>query len=112
MHYLNQQHATILQQDNARPHTARHTHDTLQRHNINTLNWPAHSPDLSPIEHVWDMLGRRIKENHDVNNINELTQALLHEWHQIPLTEIQKLIRSMRRRCVAVINANDGDTRY
>ncbi|GFY06704.1 transposable element Tcb2 transposase [Trichonephila clavipes] len=45
-----------FQQDNVRPHTARVSQDCL--HTITTLPWPAQSIDLSPIEHIWDHLGR------------------------------------------------------
>ncbi|GFW29765.1 transposable element Tcb2 transposase [Trichonephila clavipes] len=46
----------IFQQDNARHYTARISQDCL--HTVTTLPWPALSPDLSPIEHVWDYLGQ------------------------------------------------------
>ena len=42
----------ILQQDNARPHTARIVQQYLQQQQVDVLPWPANSPDLSPIEHV------------------------------------------------------------
>ncbi|GFV96805.1 transposable element Tcb2 transposase [Trichonephila clavipes] len=45
----------IFQQDNARPHTARVSQDCLRT--VTTLPWPARSPYLSPIEHIWDHLG-------------------------------------------------------
>ena len=44
----------MFQQDNARAHTARITRDFLQQHNIRLLPWPALSPDLNPIEYLWD----------------------------------------------------------
>ncbi|CAH1996830.1 unnamed protein product [Acanthoscelides obtectus] len=48
------------QQDNARPHVARVTIDFFQHNDVTLLPWPPRSPDLSPIEHVWDMMGRRL----------------------------------------------------
>ena len=76
------------------------------------LQWPARSPDLSPNEQLWDHLGRQVRERHDVNNIRDLERALQAEWVSIPLQVIRKLICSMRRRCLAVLAANDGQTRY
>ncbi|GFU50641.1 transposable element Tcb2 transposase [Trichonephila clavipes] len=46
----------IIQQDNAWPHTARVSQDGLCT--VTTLPWPARSPDLSPIEYIWNHLGR------------------------------------------------------
>ncbi|GFV58726.1 transposable element Tc1 transposase [Trichonephila clavipes] len=56
--FLNGLPGAIFQQDNARPHTARVAQDFL-RH-FQTLPWPARSPDLSPVEHVWDQLKRQM----------------------------------------------------
>ncbi|UYV74518.1 VPS53, partial [Cordylochernes scorpioides] len=50
--FLSHHPGLTFQQDNARPHTARVTMDCLQ--SCRTLLWPARSPDLSPIEHIWD----------------------------------------------------------
>lgn len=58
--YLQQLQDPIFQQDNARPHTAAVTRNFLRQANVTVLPWPARSPDLSPKEHVWDMIGRRL----------------------------------------------------
>ena len=54
----------VFQQDNARPHVAVHSRAFLQRHRIGNrvpLPWPARSPDLNPIKHVWDSMGRHLR---------------------------------------------------
>ncbi|WAR24983.1 TC1A-like protein [Mya arenaria] len=92
--------------DYARPLSARLTTDFMTRQIINVLPWPAFSPDLSPIEHLWDQLGRRVYCVRHVINKAELVQALREEWNTIPQYRTQRLIRSMRRRCQSVLDAN------
>lgn len=110
--FLRQGNADVLQHDNARPNTARVTQDFLRRNNVQVHNWPARSSDLSPIEHLWDCLGRKVRRRYDVNNLRDLERALHQEWLNIPLQVIKRLINSMRRRCLAVINKAGGHTRY
>ena len=43
------------------PHIARLVQDSLQQNNVNVIPWPARSPDLSPIEHMWDEMDRRLR---------------------------------------------------
>ncbi|KAK7101734.1 hypothetical protein V1264_020071 [Littorina saxatilis] len=89
-----------FQHDNARPHTARLTTNFLAANNVNTLPWPSLSPDLNPIEHAWDELGRRL--NARVNappNRRQLFQALQQEWDNILQQTLRRLIASMPRRC-------------
>ncbi|GFU65962.1 transposable element Tcb1 transposase [Trichonephila clavipes] len=64
------------------------------------MDWPAYSPDLNPIEHVWDMLGRRIAAHQPpLTCPSELRRALFDEWCNIPQDQIDNLILSMPRRC-------------
>ena len=58
---------TILQQDNACPRTARATTQILTANNVNVMEWPLMSPDLSPIEHIWDELDRRVHARLDLS---------------------------------------------
>lgn len=103
----------IFQHDNARPHTARMTNDYLAANNITTLPWPSMSPDLNPIEHLWDVLDRRVRARESAPATpNELFLALQEEWEAIPAQTISNLIASMPRRCRAVIAAEGGHTPY
>jgi transposase len=103
----------VFQQDNARPHSARFTTQFLTANNILTLSWPSLSPDMNPIEHLWDQLQRRVcRRNVYPANRRELWQALQEEWAAIPQAHIRHLITSMPRRCQSLIDARGGHTPY
>ncbi|GFW89119.1 transposable element Tc3 transposase [Trichonephila clavipes] len=77
------------------------------------MDWPAYSPDLNPIEHVWDMLGRRIAARQlSPTCLSELRRALLDEWCNIPQYQIDNLILSMLRRCKTCIASSGRHTPY
>lgn len=78
---------------------------------IHVLPWVPYSPDLNPIEHLWDNLGRRVNARNPVNRM-ELIRILQEEWVQIPQEEIATLVSSMRNRCVACVKARGGHIRY
>ena len=102
-----------LQQDNARPHTARVVQQFLTQNNVNVLPWPARSPDMSAIEHVWDEMDRRLRRSpNPPATLQQLQQRLQQIWNNIPQHCHARLVHSMRRRCVACINAAGGHTRY
>ncbi|GFW96922.1 transposable element Tc1 transposase [Trichonephila clavipes] len=65
--FLNGLPGAIFHQDNARPHTARVSQDFLRY--FQTLPWLARSPDLSPVEHVWDQLRRQMPSFDSVHDL-------------------------------------------
>ena len=71
-------------QDNARPHTARHTREFLAQAGVPLLDWPARSPDLNPIEHMWDELERGLCERAvQPTTLDELWATLKTMWQRI-----------------------------
>ncbi|GBM88856.1 Transposable element Tcb1 transposase [Araneus ventricosus] len=103
----------IFMDDTARPLRARLVRNYLESETIPQMEWPASSPDLNPIEHVWDMLGRRIAgRSVPLGTLHELQQAVLQEWALLTQQTINDTIASMPRRCQACISARGYHTRY
>ena len=77
------------------------------------LDWPAQSPDLNPIEHLWDELERQLQARPNLpTSVPNLTNALVAEWKQVPAAMIQHLVESLHRKVEAVIAAKEGPTPY
>ncbi|GFS57541.1 transposable element Tcb1 transposase [Trichonephila clavipes] len=89
----------LFMDDNTRPHRANIVDECLQSEDITRMDWPAYSPDMNPIEHVWDMLDRRLAARQPPPTcLPELRRALFDEWCNIPQDQIDNLILSMPRR--------------
>lgn len=102
-----------FQHDNARRHITHVCRDRQRAAGVRVLQWPAESPDLNPIEHLSDVLGRNVRDRPvQPNNLDELFVALQEEWRRIPVGTIRTLIRSMPRRCQAVLQRHGRQTRY
>ena len=101
------------QDDNATPHRARVVLDFLQQGNVTKMEQPPRLPDCNPIEHLWDELDPAISSmDNPPQNLDELRQALLDKWAQIPVQRLQRLLASMPRRLAAIIAARGGNTWY
>ncbi|GFV35039.1 transposable element Tcb1 transposase [Trichonephila clavipes] len=90
----------LFMDDNARPHRANIVDECLQSEDITRIVLHAYSPDLNSIEHVWDMLSRRIVARQPPPIcLPEVRWAMLDEWCNILQDQIDNLIVSMLRRC-------------
>jgi hypothetical protein len=94
----------IFQQDNARVHTARKVMEFFEEKNITLLPWPAHSPDLNPMKHIWTYT----KHEQDQNPVpprtpDELWERFQDIWVKIPKDFLQNLYESIPKRLREVI---------
>ncbi|GFU61425.1 transposable element Tcb2 transposase [Trichonephila clavipes] len=90
----------LFMDDNAPCHRTVAAEQLLETEDIERMDWPARSPDLNPIEHVWDFLDRRLAARTlPPVTIRELRLALQDEWAAMPQQLIDTLILSMGRRC-------------
>ena len=85
----------------------------LEDHGFQVLSWPAQSPDLNPIEHLWAHLKRRVTY-YEVppKGILELWDRVQEEWDKIEAELCQNIIESMPRRIEAVLKAKGGCIEY
>lgn len=100
-----------FQQDNAPCHKARAVTSWFTQNNIRVLDWPPQSPDLSPIENLWDFLKGKVSI-YKCSSKAVLKQKIFEEWEKIPRDYCQTLVASMPSRIRAVIRAHGGHTKY
>lgn len=107
-------------QDNAPIHKSRKVLQAFEDAGIPLLDWPPHSPDLNPIEHLWWVLKKEIYEanphllyeGRSENDYISFQTAIEQAWAAIPSDKIRGLIDSMPRRIQAVLDAKGGHTKY
>ncbi len=103
----------IFQQDLAPAHTAKSTKSWLNDHGVGVgvRAWPANSPDLNPIENLWCIVKRKMR-NKRLKSADALKASVKETWASIPPQQCHKLITSMPRRIEAVIKAKGAPTKY
>ncbi|GFX66373.1 transposable element Tcb1 transposase [Trichonephila clavipes] len=87
--------------------------DCLDSEGIQRLVWPVRSPDLNPIENVWDALGRQVAgRNYPPTSKNTLIRALTEEWDKLPQQLLDNVVQSMVRRVECCITLHGGHIPY
>ena len=109
-----------FQQDNASIHRSGEITTWFERNGIILLNWPPCSPDMSPIENLWNILKRRLRRifphlrdlKDNYADRVEFQRCVEIAWNSIPQSMIRELLESTERRLQAVIRARGWYTKY
>ena len=86
--------------------------DYFETQPYRVLDWPAHSPDLSPIENLWANLKERLDRKHPDLTKKTLWEVTEKEWEATDLATVRALFDSMPARLQAVMDAKGGYTHY
>ncbi len=101
----------ISQHDLAPVHTAKGTKSWFNDHGVTVLDWPVNSPDLYPIENLWCIVKRKMRDSRP-NDVDDLKAAIKATWASITPEQCHRLIDYMPRHIDAVIHAKGGPTKY
>ncbi len=93
----------IFQQDLAPAHTAKGTKSWFNDHGVTVLDWPANSPDLNPIENLWGIVKRKMRDTRP-NNADELKATVKETWASIPPQQCHKLIHLLNYFSLCALN--------
>ncbi len=86
-------------------------HYLAKKLRVKVMDWPSKSPNLNPIEHLWDILKRKVEERM-VANISQLRDVVMEEWKRTPVATCEALVNSMLKRVKAVLENNGCHTKY
>lgn len=95
------------QHDNDPKHTSKYTKGWLSDNAITVLDWPSSSPDLNPIENIWEIIKHKISKM-AIQSKSELTTIVEQQFKLVDDSSIQGVIRSMKNRIQLVIE-KEGD---
>jgi len=103
----------IFQQDNDPKHNAGRVQEWLEKKPFETMIWPAQSPDINPMEHLWAIIKRQLNEyERPPNGMIQLWERIETIWNSIDKDICLKLIESMPRRIEAILKAKGKWTSY
>ena len=109
-----QQHPELkFMQDGAPGHKGGMTQTEITRRCMPMISWPPYSPDLNPIETIWDRMKDYIQDNFPERMVyDQLRRAVQEAWDSITTDQLKELMDGMHDRCQAVIDANGNQISY
>ena len=101
-------------QDNVPPHINKASMEDFHQRKVNPISLPAYSPDLNPIEMVWNWMKDWIQDSCEdtPSSYDALRQAVQEAWESVPAEFLQGQVNVMPVKCAAVVAANGLRTRY
>ena len=106
------QQVNIFQQDGAPAHTAKIVQKWFKDNKIDVLDWPGNSPDLNPIENLWELLKRKLAKK-SPKNLQDVRYWLIRIWCTEISNELcQNLAKSMPKRIRDVLHKKGQQTKY
>ena len=104
---------SMFQQDNSRVHTAHAVQRWFAKQKFTILEWPANSPDLNIIEHVWAYIKYRLTTyEYPPQDLDQLWSRVQDIWTSLPSEYLQNLYESMPRRMRALLRSRGGQIKY
>ena len=103
----------IFQQDNDPKHAVKKTYEWFKNNNVEILYWPTQSPDLNPIEHLWNKIDRCLQQlPNNITSAKDLQNKIQLVWSQIDINFYLKLIDTMPQKIKDVLKANRDYTKW
>ncbi|CAK9806971.1 Transposable element Tcb1 transposase [Anthophora quadrimaculata] len=101
----------MLQEDNDPKHRSRLCRDWKAENGINVLEWPSQSLDANPIENVWAIMKIKLRGK-TMCILKQLSRQIRKIWRSLPREYAENLVKSMPRRCEAILQNNGDFTQY
>lgn len=94
----------LLMQDGASGHRAKFTQNELKERDIHPIFWPPYSPDLNPIESIWDWMKDYLQRNYGNPKMNykQLRNSVQEAWNEVPEDLLESLVGETRSTCTCI----------